>query len=290
MKASEKIKQYYLLAKPGIVYGNTFAAIAGYFLATDQFSAVAFLQLVLGIALVLASAGYANNIMDIRIDRKMDRTKKRPLVTGSVPIWAAYVGSGLFLALGLLLLSFGKGDDHLAVIFGILGWAGYLFLYGFTKRRTHHATLIGALPGALPPLIGYTFAAGSLDLSGGLLFLMMVFWQMPHFYGISLFRQKEYEAANIPILPSVKGRKRVLSEMRIYVVLYTLASLALVFVTPLSVPTSLILLITALWWCGVVAMDSDNENYIRWARNVFKTSLFILLLWPIAFFIDFLVR
>ena len=290
MKSSETIKQFYLLAKPGIVYGNTFAAIAGYFLAVDQFSSVAFIQLVLGVALVLASAGYANNIMDIRIDRKMARTKKRPLVTGTIPIWAASAGSGLFLAIGLLLLSFGKGDHQLAVVFGILGWIGYLFLYGFAKRRTHHATLIGALPGALPPLIGYTFASGSLDLTGGLLFLMMVFWQMPHFYGISLFRQKEYEAAGIPILPSIKGRRRVLNEMRIYVFLYTLASLALVFVAQLSALPSLILLLTALWWCGVVATASDEDNYIRWARNVFKTSLFILLLWPIVFLIDFLAK
>lgn len=282
------LKQYYLLAKPGIVYGNTLAAIAGYFLATDHFFLAAFIQLTLGIALVLASAGYANSIMDVRIDRVMDRTKKRPLVTGVVPLWAAYAGSTIFLAGGLLLLNETTDTNKLTVLLAILGWAGYLFLYGFAKRHTHHATLIGALPGALPPLIGYTFVSGTVDTTGILLFLMMVFWQMPHFYGISLFRQKEYEAAHIPILPSVKGKKRVVTEMRIYVFLYALASLFLVLTAGLSVIPGLLLLVSALWWSGLVATDGDTDT-TKWARKVFGSSLMILLLWPVIFVTHFML-
>lgn len=280
-------KQFYLLAKPGIVYGNTLAAVAGYLLATGaQLPLASALTMSLGVMLVVASAGYANNILDINIDRKMPRTMKRPLPSRNVPLWAAYVGSATLLTAGLTLLGNSLDEAKLSVVLAVAGWVGYVLIYGYAKRTTHHSTIIGALPGALPPLIGYTYAAGHIDLPALLLFLMMVFWQMPHFYAISLFRQREYATAGLPLLPLVKGVTRTIAEMRVYVFLYLAASLALVITVPLSAAASLLLLISGLWWAGLAAGQRVAGDDTGWARKVFGWSLMILLLWPLIFLIN----
>lgn len=286
-KKASLLSQLYLLSKPGIVYGNLLAGAAGYFLAVSEFS-WSFIALIIGLGLVLASAGYANNIMDLRIDRVMKRTEKRPLVTGAVPLWAAYLGALIGITGGLALLY--VTSNPLTVILAFLGWAGYLFVYGWAKRHTHHSTFIGSFPGAMPPLIGYTFITNQIDTVGWILYAMMFVWQMPHFYGISLFRKDDYRAAGVPILSIVKGNIRVLREMRFYVFLYTLLCLAMVLVGNLQVLAALALLVSALWWTGAVASEIDNGNEIGWARRVFGKSLIVLLLWPIIFALNLFVK
>lgn len=280
--------QIYLLSKPGIVYGNLLAASAGYFLARPGFSLVSFITLLLGLGLVLASAGFANNIMDLKIDKLMTRTEKRPLVTGRVPLWLAYLLATVSLLAGILLLSVG-GQSPLAAALGFAGWFGYLFIYGYAKRTTHHSTLIGAFPGALPPLIGYVYVIGLVDVTGILLYIMMLCWQMPHFYGISIFRKDEYANAKVPLLSITHGVKRVLLEMRLYVVTYTIACLLLVLKAELHPVAALVLLVSALFWSGMVARTIEKGTEVKWSRKVFGTSLLVLLLWPVVFGLNFVL-
>jgi protoheme IX farnesyltransferase len=148
-------KQYYVLTKPGIIYGNLFAAIAGFFLASrGDVSITLFIATMLGLSCIIASACVCNNIMDRKIDAKMMRTKRRALATGIItPFQAIVYGAVLGLVGSAILIYF---VNLLAWGVAILGWIGYVVVYGIAKRITSYATEIGSIPGAMPPVVGYS--------------------------------------------------------------------------------------------------------------------------------------
>ncbi len=269
------VRQYYRLAKPGIVYGNTFSLIAGYFYcvaAGGSFSILSFAYAVVGTALVMGSACAANNIIDRDIDIYMKRTKERSLVTGKIKPLYAGIFSAVLVAIGLALLAL---INLTVVLLAIVGWILYVIPYTYLKRVTYHATLVGTLPGAVPPLIGY-YAAGGTSLTVAIiLFLILVTWQMVHFYAIAIFRHAEYAAANVPIITVVKGIDTTVSHMQVWAILSALTLALSIFYADLVYAV----LVTALvgWWLRATVYDTDDP--IKWSRKVFFSSLLFLVLW-----------
>lgn len=191
------------MTKPGIVYGNTLTATAGFLLgakgAIDYWLLLATLA---GIAFIIGSACVFNNYIDRDIDAKMVRTKKRALAHGLVPAGKAITYASLLGIIGFFILSL--STNFLTVALGTVAFFDYVVLYGISKRRTAYSTIVGSIAGAIPPAAGYTAVTNRLDGGAVLLFIILVFWQMPHFYAIAMYRYDDYKAAGLPVLPVKK--------------------------------------------------------------------------------------
>src|SRR5579871_4902777 len=161
-------KAYYYLIKPGIVYSNMLAAIAGFFLAArGNVSVSLLLALIFGLGLVIASACVFNNYFDREIDAKMDRTQNRALVQKIIHTQNALVYGFILGLLGFISLIF--FTNLLTAFIGFIGFIFYVFLYTFGKRRTVYGTLIGSISGAVPPVAGYCAVTNHFDFAAFLL-------------------------------------------------------------------------------------------------------------------------
>lgn len=285
MSAPSQLKKYYDLTKPGIVRGNLLTVIAGFLLASrGDFHIPAFVGVVLGTAFIIASACVVNNYIDRDIDKKMKRTNKRALVTGEIrPKYA------MLFAVVLGLIGFGLivGLTNLiTVAVGIAAYVMYVFVYAAAKRGSYHGTLVGAIPGALPPVAGYVAVSGSLDLGALLLFCILVFWQMPHFYAIAIYRRAEYKAAGIPVISVAKGVETAKRAILLYIVAFMIAALCLALAGYVGWIYVVVMALMSVIWLvvgvkGLRAPDSDS-----WARMMFRYSLIVTLVFSILISVD----
>lgn len=280
-----KVKKYYDLTKPGIIRGNLITAAAGFLFASEGNVDIGLLAATLtGIGLLIASACVFNNYTDRHIDAKMSRTKKRSLVTGEVTgkqaiIFATVLGVSAF---GLIAFYV----NWLTVLLGFVAYLDYIVLYGWSKRRSTHGTLVGAVAGAMPITAGYTAASNSLDIVALLLFLILVFWQMPHFYAIGIYRDKEYKAAKIPVLPLVCGNLAAKRHILFYI-------LGFIFLTGLISSLGfagtiylLVVTIASFWWLWQSLQGFKTNDDSLWARKMFGLSLVVLLVFSIMISLD----
>lgn len=274
MSNRERIGQYYLLTKPGIIRGNLLTATAGFSLGSiNGFGLLGFFELIGGLSLVIASACIFNNLIDQPLDRKMARTKNRPLLTGSITAGAAKLFGAITLVLGTCLLMF---INPLTALLALVGHFMYVIVYAIGKRRTTWSTVIGSISGAIPPVVGYAAASNQLDIIAALLFLALVFWQMPHFYAIAMYRFKDYEAAGLPLLPIVKGNARAKQAIILHTIAFTLTVTALGFFLDSPIVT-VVLFLSGVWWLlqGSRLRHLSSET---WARSMFRTSLIVILI------------
>lgn len=270
------LKTYYNLTKPGIIYGNVLTAIAGFLLAAHtDIDVWLLLATVAGAWLVIASGCIINNYFDRDIDIVMKRTHKRALVTGAVSVRNALVLAVVLGVLGFSILLYYV--NTLTALIGLIGLVDYAFIYTYAKRKTVYATEIGAISGATAIAAGYTAVTGQFDTAALLLFLIMVFFQMPHFYAIAIYRRKEYKKARIPVLPLVKGVKVTKIRILIYMLAFTLAaSLLSVYGYTGYIYRVAILLLCAGWIrLGVQGFRATDDD--KWARSVFFYSLWVIL-------------
>jgi heme o synthase len=261
--------------KIGIVKSNLVPMFAGLTLAmyTYDFGLIdkipEMIFATIGTALIIAAAGAFNNLYDRDIDMIMERTKVRPTVTGDVSfrmtLWLAIIMA--VLGVGSLALT-----TSLAALLGFLGLFLYVVPYTmWTKRRTIWNTEIGSLSGAVPPLIGW--AAVYPDISHPALlglFVIAILWQMPHFYAIAIRRHDDYKAANVPMLPVVKGIKRTYHQTNIYLIIMILASFLL---GSLSIGLMLVGLLLGGLWLIISIVAFRQEDSKKWAKTLFIYSL-----------------
>ena len=183
--------RYIHVLKPGIVLSNTIAAIGGYlFAGRIYYEATTLIGITIGTLLVVSSGCVANNYLDRKIDAKMSRTKGRELVVGSIKPLDALVYASFLWVIGITAL--GVITNNLTTLLGITGFFGYVFVYGYTKRKTYLGTAVGTVPGSVSIVAGYCAATNSLDVTAMMLFFVMAFWQMVHFYAIAIFRKNDY--------------------------------------------------------------------------------------------------
>lgn len=276
-----RLKAYYIMVKPGIIYGNLITAIAGYLLASKlSINASSFIGMIVGTGLVMGGACVFNNLYDRDIDQMMKRTKNRPTVNGLIT-----ARSGIIYGICLTIIGFGLLAvfvNWLCVAIGAIGFLDYALIYTYFKRRTYHATLIGSVSGATPIVGGYVAYAGHLDLVALLIGLMMLFWQMPHFYAIALFRAKEYEKAKVPVLPLIKGLPATVEYIVVYSVLFVLAVVSLYFITSLHVYYLLLVGLTAVIWTIFNLRGMKVKEIELWAKRSFRYSLAVMLVMSIG--------
>jgi protoheme IX farnesyltransferase len=278
-------RDFITVTKPGIIRSNLIAAFAGYWVASGwdvQYGRL--ILTLLGTMLVMASACVFNNYFDRDLDMKMERTRERGLPTGrlkpqTVLIYAIGLGTG-----GLAVLFAFCGV--LAGIFGIVGMFVYVVVYTlWLKRTSTWSTSVGAISGAMPPVIGYVAVTGAVDLGAWLLFAMLFLWQPPHFWALGIRRKEEYRAAGFPLLPVVKGTRRTKFQMIPYValllpipVLMYVYDYAGIFYLVISAGLSLAWLYLTLK--GFRAKDDDawaKQNFF-FSINYLTVSLIVLVL------------
>lgn len=276
---------YYLMTKPGIIFGNLLTFAAGFLLGTKgSFNFLLFFETLLGLGLIIASACVFNNAIDRSLDQKMERTKKRALATGSISVKSALLFATFLGILGSALLLLFTSILTFLVTFS--GFFIYVVIYSLWKSRTIFGTAIGSLAGAVPPVTGYTAASGTLDLPAVLLFTLLVLWQMPHFFSIALMHLEDYKKAGIPVLPAIKGSLRT----KAHTTLYIFAFLQIALLLSILGYTGIFFLSTVLFlgsaWLTLSLYGFKIENDVVWSRQMFRLSLVLILALCLAIPID----
>lgn len=270
-----RLRAYYQLSKPGIVYGNLISALAGYLLASAfDITWRVLLGLIVGMGLVIAAACTCNNYMDRRIDVVMKRTSKRPLVTGLLTGRQALTYGIVALGTGLIVLL--GTQNTLTNVLIVIAFIDYVFLYGYGKRASVHGTLVGTISGSLPLVAGYTAVTDAFDGGALLLFLLMAAWQMAHFYGIALYRLADYKAAHIPVMPAVRGIETTVWQVLAYIVLFVVSSLLLVVFGYVGVIPGILLLVLGMAWLWRAAMARQRLEAVAWGQQIFLFSLIVM--------------
>ena len=199
---------YAELTKPRITLMVMLTAMVGFVMASPVggVSASGLLTMLAGTGLVAAGASALNMVLERRTDALMLRTRQRPLPAGRLrPGEASGFGIALTAA-GLAVLAVASGTPAAAV--ALLTWVSYLFFYTPLKTRTSLSTIVGAFPGALPPVIGWAAARGGIDPGAYVLFAILFLWQIPHFLAIAWIYREDYARGGLPMLPviDVAGR------------------------------------------------------------------------------------
>ena len=233
---------------------------------------------------MVGSANGINQIIEKDFDSKMLRTNERPLATNRMSIFEASIFCTLLGITGIYIL--GTYLNQLSAILGFASLVSYAFIYTPLKRYSSFAVFVGAFPGAIPPLLGWVAARGTIDMGGITLFALQFIWQFPHFWAIAWILDEDYKRAGYNLLPSRDGRNK---KSALLTVLYTLALVpisAVPFVIGVSGSISLFIAIV----CGILLSLQALKLYRTCETKDAKRLMFYSIIYnPIvllAYFID----
>ncbi|CAJ0993133.1 heme o synthase [Pantoea sp. Nvir] len=282
------VKKYLQVTKPGIIFGNLISVIGGFLLASKgSINYILFFFLLIGVSLVIASGCVFNNVIDRDIDVKMERTKNRVLAKGLISSKVSLIYAVVLDITGLALLY--AGTNPLAMWLAVMGFVVYVGVYSlYMKRHSVYGTLIGSLSGAAPPVIGYCAVTNEFDIGALILLAIFGFWQMPHSYAIAIFRFKDYQAANIPILPVVKGISVAKNHIALYILAFTMATLMLSLGGYAGYKYLIVATAVSVWWLGMALSGYKTENNRVWARNLFLFSIVAITVLSVMMSVDFM--
>lgn len=277
-------RDYWLLTKPSINRMCLITAAGGIALAPGAIGAWGVVWALLGTALAVGSANALNMWWERNTDRAMKRTQDRPLAARRI----SDVGALAFgVALGVLaVVVLGAGTNAATTLVGLFALLSYVLVYTPMKYRSPLALVIGAIPGAAPPLMGYTAVTGAIDPVGLALFATLFAWQMPHFLAIAVFRRHDYAAAGIRTVSVVRGNH----VAKVQALLWSLVLLATsVALTPLGVTGALYAgaaVVLGLAMIAYAALGFRATNDARWAYRYFALSLIYLPVLVLALVLD----
>ncbi len=260
------------LTKPGLTRMVVLTAGMGVFLAPESPGFLVILAAVVGTALVVASANTFNCVMERDSDALMERTRDRPLPAGRLEPEVAIVLGLLFAAVGFPILLAGAGP--VPTLLAAVAHLSYVLVYTPLKQRTPLATLVGAVPGAIPPVIGWSAATGEVGFEGLALFGLLFVWQLPHFFAISLFRREEYGRAGIKVHPLVHGDAATRRQMLAYAAILVPTSLLVVPLGLAGWTYAVVATLVGVFYFLLIARGvSGPSTDVAWARRVFRGSL-----------------
>lgn len=272
------------LTKPRITLMVLITTAGGLWLAPAIVSPSTILWTLVATSMVVGAANTLNCWLERDVDKHMARTKRRPLPAGRLSAgWAL----GLGIALGAISVPvLALLVNPLTGLLAAVALVSYVWVYTPMKQRSPAAVLVGSVPGALPPVMGWTAATGELGAAGLVLFGILFLWQLPHFLAVSIFRQREYTKAGIKVLPAVRGDAVTKRHAAFYAGALVPVSLLLV---PLGIAGMLYLVVAGVLGMGLFAwslwgLRAEAGN--RWARQLFVASLVYLPLLFTALAID----
>ena len=287
-----RVEDYFALLKPRVMSLVVFTALVGLLLAPGGVNPVIGFVAVLSIAVGAGASGALNMWYDADIDVLMSRTANRPIPAGRVDRDHA-------LAMGLVLSAFsvallGLATNWLAA--GLLAFT--IFFYAviytmFLKRATPQNIVIGGAAGSFPPMVGWAAVTGSVSLEACLLFLIIFLWTPPHFWALALYKQGDYGAAGIPMLPNVAGEQATKVQILLYSLLLVVVSLIPPFIGFGGVVYAVTAAVTGLSFIYLawrLFRTRENVAMKKAARSLFTYSLSYLFVIFLAFVADHLVR
>lgn len=274
----QRLKDFFALSKPLIVGLLLITTYGGLVIGGKQWPSFSLtLWTLLGGALAAGGSSALNQYIDRELDRNMQRTAKRPLADGRLTD-----AEGLAFGLGLSLVSYyvlAGFVNSLAALLSLAGIIYYVILYSvWLKKATVQNIVIGGGAGAIPPLVGYAAATGTLDWTAWILFLIIFMWTPPHFWALAIVRMKDYERAGVPMMPVVRGEK----ETRRQILIYTIELVVVTLLLPLLnlagtiyLVASLVLgaaLIYAAW-----AVWRQGGNKVAWRMYKWSSSYLVFI-------------
>jgi protoheme IX farnesyltransferase len=264
------------LAKPRITLLVIVTTAGGLWLAPIRADLALVVWTLLGTVIVVAGANALNMYLEREIDGRMERTRDRPLPAGRLPPRAALWFGATLSAVSIPILALGVNPT--TALLALLANLIYVLAYTPLKQRTHWALLVGAVPGAMPPLMGFTAATGTVTWGGVVLFGILFLWQIPHFLAISIFRKDDYARAGLKVMPNTLGMRPTKHSIVRYLLALVAVSLLLV---PLGVETH-----GYLWCAGLLGAVFFGWGFYgmresagaTWARSLFAVSILYLVL------------
>ena len=277
-------KDIAMLMKPNITLLVIITTAGGIWLAPGEIDFVTLLASIGGTLGVVVGANTMNCYLERESDKDMARTKRRPLPGGRIRAQSA-----LFFGLLLTIISTAAlyyWVNWTTTLLSSIAFVSYVWIYTPMKRLSPQALTVGSVPGAMPPLMGWTAVTGTIDAPGVVLFAVLFFWQIPHFIAIAFYRQREYEKAGLKTIPSIYGHRNAMWQNIIWSLLLIISSLSL---APLGVAgwiyTSIasLLGLILLYYC-IQGFTHPQRN--AWARRLFLYTLVYLTLLFAALVID----
>lgn len=275
------------LTKPGVTRMCLITTAGGLALAPGDLDGGVAMAALFGTGFAVGGANALNMWWEREIDAKMSRTRRRPLPAGRMtPMTALRFGLGLVVASFLVLA---LGTNLLTAALAVSAVAAYVLVYTPLKVRTPAALVIGAIPGAVPPLLGWTAVTASVDAPALVLFGILLVWQIPHFIAIALYRQDEYARAGIRVLPLVRGEP--IAKIQAVAWAMVLVPLSLLL-TPMGVAGALYLVCAFLLgsiFLGWSFTGLDDHAGRKWARGFFLASVAYLPALTLALVVDVVI-
>jgi len=290
-QSSYYIDSFFNLMKPRVMSLVLFTCMVGLLIAPKEVSFINSMLSLLAVALGAGAAGTLNMWYESDLDALMTRTCLRPIPTGRVTKNQALIFGIILSVASVSLLYYSSNLLSALLLFFTIFF--YFFIYTvWLKRRTPQNIVIGGAAGALPPVIGWTIATGTLTIEPIILFLIIFLWTPSHFWALSIYKSDDYKKANIPMLPNIYGIDKTKKNIFIYSLLMLPVIVLPYLINLLSVfyflPT-LILTIYYIYLCGTLFKSkSKNDNNLL-ARKIFLYSIFYLFLIFLFILLDYFI-
>lgn len=278
------------LTKPGIIIGNIVNAFAGFFLASkiysDNLNIFDLIIVLTSIIFIVASGCVFNNIYDRDIDALMDRTKDRAVIFKIISVKFAFIYALILGIIGFTILYY--FGNILSFLAAIIGFVFYTIIYTiFLKRNSIYDIHIGSISGSMPPLIAYFFISDQIDFESIILFVIFSLWQIPHSLAITIYRQDDYQKANILISPIKKGIEKTNQDILFWIILFFSFTIILFNSEFIGLFYLLSIIIFSSYW--IICYFKDKTNIKKWAKNILLLSILVIFAFDISLIINFLL-
>ena len=274
------------LTKVGLSLSVVFSSVAGYLLGVDVVNYFTLFLLALGGFFMVGASNAFNQIIEKDTDAIMQRTKNRPLPTGRMSVNFAMFIAVLFTILGLAIL---YSINPKTALFGAVSIFLYTCAYTPLKSVTPLTVFVGAIPGAIPFMLGWVAATNNFGIEAGFLFMIQFFWQFPHFWAIGWLQDEEYKKAGFNMLPMNKKDKNAVKQIIFYTVIMILVSVAPVlkvsgnfYIHPIAAVLVALLGIYMLYFGFKLHKSETNID----ARKLMLSSILYITLVPIIYVVD----
>lgn len=286
-------KDFVEITKARLSISVVVSTIAGYLLGFNEeqpFQWLVLVLLIVGGYCMVGASNVFNQIIEIELDAKMDRTKNRPLPSGRITKQNAFILGCVLTILGLAIL---YNVNPKTAMFGAISIFMYVSLYTPLKTLTPLSVFVGAFPGAIPFMLGWVAATGHFGIEAGTLFIIQFFWQFPHFWAIGWFLYDDYKKAGFFMLPTGKKDKKTALQTILYTIWMILASIIPAFGFTgdliLSKTAALIVFLLGLWML-FYAVQLHKQMDVKAARKLMIVSVSYISLLQIIYVIDKFLR
>ena len=284
------LTNFKVVTKMGLSLSVVFSSMAGYLLAVETIHFPTLFLLAIGGYFMVGASNVFNQIIERDLDALMDRTKNRPIPTGRMSVTNAFVLAVVLSVAGLSIL---YSINEITAMFGAISICLYTSAYTPLKQKTSLSVFVGAIPGAIPFMLGWVAATGKFGIEPGVLFILQFFWQFPHFWAIGWFLHDDYQKAGFNMLPTGKRDKGTALQSITYIAWTVLISIVPVFgftgSLSLTVPAAILVFACGLLFLffGFQLFKNQTEKS---ARKLMLASVVYITTIQIIYVLDKFIR